>query len=426
MTIHHALASPGCGCDETDGSGALIGIDEALRRIAAHVVPVAGTETVALGRAAGRVLARPLRSRSMSPPFDNAAMDGYAVATSALTGAGPWRLAVVARLPAGQGGAGAVAGAAAARIFTGAPIPAGADAVVMQEDVTRDGDTIRLRHRPAAGLNIRRAGSDLAAGAVVLAGGCRLGTREIAAAAAAGAGTLRLRRRVRAALLVTGDEVRPAGASRAEAQIWDANTPMLTAALAGAGVELVAKARGADDPAGLARQLAGMARCADLVVTTGGISVGEEDHVRPVLAALGAEMVFSGVAIKPGKPVSFARIGAACWLGLPGNPLSAFVTWQVFGTALVRALAGEAGTGTPRRHVVTAAPIRRNPGRCELRPATLAGFDTQGREVVTFEEATHSGRVGRLPQADGLMFLPAETDQLPAGALVEFLPFCPA
>ena len=422
MTIHHTIASPGCGCDGQDTLKSLISIDEALRRIAAHAAPVGRTESMSLGHAAGRILTQPIRSRSMAPPFDNAAMDGYAVATAALTGDGPWTLPVVARVPAGQGGDPLV-GAMAARIFTGAPVPGGADAVVMQEDVSRDGDVIHIRHRPTPGLNIRHAGSDMAAGAVIMDKGCRLGPREIATCAAAGAGVVRVRRRLRVALLVTGDEVRRAGGFRAAAQIWDVNTPMLAAALGSASLELVATEHGADSRTGLARQLDDMATRTDLVITTGGISVGEEDHVKPALAGLGGKILFSGVAIKPGKPVSFGRIGSAFWLGLPGNPLSAFVTWQIFGTALVRALTGEAGSGPARRHVVTAAAIRRKAGRCELRPATLAGFDAHCREVVTFEDATHSGRVGRLPQADGLMFLPADAEELPAGSLVEFQPF---
>jgi len=402
---------------------ALISIDEALARIAGYVVSVGRTEALSLDHAFGRILAQPVRSRSIAPAFDNAAMDGYAIATSALTGVGPWVLPVVARVPAGQAVTTPVAGAVAVRIFTGAPIPDGADAVVMQEEVLRDGDVIHLSRRPELGKNIRRAGSDMASGATVLDKGQRLGPREIAACAAAGAGILRVRRKLRVALLVTGDEVRRAGGPREAAQIWDVNTPMLTASLATADVDIIASDHGADNLAGLVRQLGDMAARADLVITTGGISVGEEDHVKPAVTALGGETLFSGVAIKPGKPVSVGRIGKAHWLGLPGNPVSAFVTWQVFGLALVRALSGE-GLAATRRHVVTAGPIRRKPGRCELRPATLAGFDAHGREIVGFEDATHSARVGLLSAADGLIFLPADAESLPAGALVEFQPFC--
>lgn len=420
MTIHPALDAPGCGCDSA--SSPLLGIDEALALISAHAAPLQGAEPVPLGLALGRILAQPVLSAAMVPPFDNAAMDGYAVQGSALVGPGPWRLRVIARLPAGQGVDAGVSGPTAARIFTGAPVPAGADAVVMQEEVTRRGDTILLHQRPSPGLNIRSAGSDIAAGAIVLDAGCRLGAREIAACAAAGAGQVLVRPRLRVALLATGDEVRATGTPRSAAQIWDVNSPMLSALLAVPTVDLVSVGLAADDRTGLSRQLDELAAGADLIVTTGGISVGEEDHVKPALADTGGEILFSGVAIKPGKPVSFGRLRRCLWLGLPGNPLSAFVTFQIFGTALVRCLTAETAHPPRRRHVVLSEAIRRKPGRCELRPASIAGFDLHGREVVRFDDATHSARVGTLPDADGLMFLPAETDDLPAGALVEFQP----
>ncbi|MCZ7676894.1 MAG: molybdopterin molybdotransferase MoeA [Roseovarius sp.] len=423
MSLLQPLARAGCGCDAPGPATRLVSVDEALACIAANAAAVGETEEVALPAALGRVLARAVRSQATAPPFDNAAMDGYAVATGALTGEGPWTLAVAGRIPAGQAAAAPVGGLRAARIFTGAPIPEGADAVVMQEDVRREGERVTLTRKPSPGLNIRRAGSDMAAGETVLKAGRRLGPREIAACAAAGQGRVVVHRCLRVGLLVTGDEVCQAGTRRDAAQIWDINTPLFSATLAETGAELVAVASGADRREALARQLADIAGRADLVVTTGGISVGEEDHVKPALADLGAEVLFSGVAVKPGKPVSFGRLGRAYWLGLPGNPLSAYVTWQLFGTALVRRLAGEHPAATPRRHVVTADAIRRKPGRCELRPATLAGFDAEGREVVTFDDAIHSGRVAPLPRADGLILLPAETDVLPAGALVEFQPF---
>ena len=424
MTIHQAITFSGCGCDRRDMRDTLISIDAALGRIMALADPVGRTEAVATGKALGRILAQPVRCRWPAPSFDNAAMDGYAIATSALTGHGPWCLPVVARVPAGQAPTAALASGGAARIFTGAAIPDGADAVVMQEDVRRDGDVIHLPYRPGPGQNIRLAGSDMAKGSAILGKGCRLGPRDIAACAAAGAGILRVRRRLRVAVMVTGDELRRAGGARDAAHIWDVNTPMLSASLASPALAITTTAHGADDKAALVRQLGRMAAQADLVITTGGISVGEEDHVKPAVMALGGQMLFSGVAIKPGKPVSVGRIGGAWWLGLPGNPVSAFVTFQVFGTALIRALTGQTTPIPPRRHVVTACPIDRKPGRCELRPATLAGFDAHGREIITCQTATHSARVGSLPLADGLMFLPADADHLPAGALVEFQPFC--
>lgn len=422
MTIHRAIETAHCGCDGQDALKRLIGVEEAVARIKTCTAPIEGVETLPLDRAIGRVLARPVLAGAMAPAFDNAAMDGYAIATSDLTGEGPWSLPVRARVPAGESAA-ALARGTVARIFTGAPVPEGSDAVVMQEDVTRDGDVIQFLRRPAPGLNIRAAGSDMAAEAEVLAKGARLGDRAIAACAAAGVDHVDVMRRLRVALLVTGDEVRQAGSLRTAAQIPDVNGPMLKAALRRADIELVATALGADSRAGLTRQLGDLAERADLVITTGGISVGEEDHVKPAFAALQGQTLFSGVAIKPGKPVSVGRIGAAVWLGLPGNPLSAFVTWQIFGLALVRALTGAADTGLVQRHVITDAAIHRRPGRCEFRPATLAGFDVDGREFINFENATHSGRVARLSQTDGLMILPVEVAHLPKGARVLFQPF---
>jgi molybdopterin molybdotransferase len=424
MTILQPIALEGCGCDRRDTLKKLLSVDDALALIDAGTTAITGSEMLATDLALGRILAEPVAALQMTPSFDNAAMDGYAVATAALTGAGPWHLPVTARVPAGQAAA-PLSGLQASRIFTGAPVPAGADAVVMQEDVHRTGATIRIDHRPKPGLNIRRVGSELAAGAIVLQQGARLGAREIAVCAASGAARVRVRRRLRVALLVTGDEIRQAGADRSTAQIWDVNTPMLRAALTRPDIELVAVETGLDSRDGLFLQIAELAEIADLLITTGGISVGEEDHVKPALIAMGADIIFSGVAIKPGKPVSFGQVRGAMWLGLPGNPLSAFITWHLFGEALVKRLTGEIGHGVARRHVVISQEITRKPGRCEFRPAQCTGFDPHGREVVGFEPETHSSRVAGLSMASGLIYLPADAAFLRAGALVEFQPFCP-
>lgn len=424
MTILHPIGTEGCGCDRRDMLKALISVDDALALIDERTEAIPETEMLSTALALGRTLADPVTSFQMTPPFDNAAMDGYAVVTSALEGEGPWDVPVVARVPAGQAAA-PLSGLQASRIFTGASVPVGADAVVMQEDVHRNGATIRIDHRPNSGLNIRRAGSELVAGALVLPKGRRLGAREIAACAAAGAAQVRVRSRLRVALLVTGDEIRQVGADRSTAQIWDVNTPMLRAMLTRPGIDLVAVETGLDSRDGLFLQIAELAEIADLLITTGGISVGEEDHVKPALTALGADIIFSGVAIKPGKPVSFGQVRGAKWLGLPGNPLSAFITWQLFGEALVRRMTDEISSGIARRHAVTSQEIIRKPGRCEFRPAHCTGFDPHGREVVSFEAETHSSRVAGLSMASGLIYLPADAAFLPAGALVEFQPFYP-
>ncbi|MBL6430618.1 MAG: molybdopterin molybdotransferase MoeA [Alphaproteobacteria bacterium] len=270
MTVLLKHMPDGCGCDAPEHTSYLISLDEALRRVSEVAAPVGETERLVLGEAFGRTLGEPVRSRAAMPPFDNAAMDGYAIDAAGLAGDGPWTFDVSARVPAGQNAGRPLATGAAARIFTGAPLPKGADTVVMQEQVQRLASRVRIDRRPDIGANIRRAGSEMAAGETVVDAGHTLGSREIAACAAAGAGDARVRRRIRVALLVTGDEIRTAGATRSAAQIWDTNTPMLCAELARPSVELVAVEHSADCRDGLKLQLARMAGVADLVVTSGG------------------------------------------------------------------------------------------------------------------------------------------------------------
>lgn len=424
MTVFDAIASPGCGCEPAAARpGGPLSIDAALDAVAAALAPRAGTELVPFDRAAGRVLAAPLRARGATPPFDAAAMDGWALRRADLAGEGPWTLRAAQRLAAGDAPAGPLAPGAAARIFTGAPVPPGADAVVAQERIAAAGGLVLVHARPAEGENIRRAGEELRSGAPVLPAGRRLAAREIAAAAAAGHDRVAVRPRPRAALLVTGAELRPAGAALSGGAIRDVNGPMLAAALAAAGAPPVASERVGDDPAALAAALVRLAATADLVVTTGGVSVGDADHLPGAIAAAGGAALFRGVAMKPGAPLSFGRIGGAAWLGLPGNPLAAYVGWTLFGRLALDRLAGVEGARPRSRLAVIEAPLSRKPGRCELRPARLAGQDGAGREVIALAAATRSARATDLAAADGLAFVPADCDALPAGALIEFLPF---
>ena len=423
MTLLTRIAEPGCGCGATDHPYGLVTIDEAVARVMQSASAVAETEEMPLAATSGRILAEPVRAQAAVPPFDNSAMDGYAINTGSLTGAGPWRLDVIARIAAGRVDHTRIGAGEAAQIFTGAPIPQGADAVVMQEDVDVLDGSIFISKKITPYTHIRTAGEDMLAGATIVPSGRNITAREIAACAAAGAARLRVHRRLRVALVVTGHEVNSADRPRNSAGIWDVNTPMLSALIATAGIDLVDVETGKDNRDALRQQLADLATRVDLIVTTGGISVGEEDHVKPALKDLGATMVFSGVAMKPGKPVSYGRLGQAHWLGLPGNPLSAFVTWQLFGTVLCRALTGDTASPARRRHVVLSKPLSHRYGRCELRLAEISGFDGLGREIVHVAQATHSGRVAQLPFADGLILIPADTEGLPQGALVEFQPF---
>ena len=424
MTLIQPITPPQCGCDAPEALAGLITLEAALARISRSARPIVGTEVVPLFPANGRVLAEDVCAISAAPPFDNAAMDGYAVQSASLSGSGPWILATAGRIPAGEAPPAPVGPGRAARIFTGAPVPEGADAVIRQEDVVRRGDLISFEKRPEPGLNVRRAGGDMVAGQVIVRAGTLLSPRSIGACAAAGASKVTVRRTLRVALLVTGNEVCAPGQPRAGAEIWDVNTPLLAALMGGPLVALAHVKQIPDCQKALERSLAQVIENVDLVVTTGGVSVGEEDHVKPAVEALGGRLNFSGVAIKPGKPVSYGRLGQCHWLGLPGNPLAALATWHVFGRQLVRELTGQHAPRAPRRHVVLGKSIARKAGRSELRPATVTGFDDQFREVVGFEDATHSARMSGLPAADGLILLPADRAYLPAGATAEFLPFC--
>ena len=424
MTIMQKIESASCACDDPAIAGSLATVDDALGLIAAHANPVEGIDDVPLAQARGRVLAGPVHACAAVPPFDNAAMDGYAVDTATLRGNGPWRLKIADRIAAGQVSLAPLPYDHTMQIFTGAPLPRGADAVVMQEDVQRAGDTVILSRRAAPGAHIRRAGEDMTVGDCILPAGRLLTARDIAAAAAAGHTSLHVCRRLRVALLVTGDEVQGRARPLGPSEIRDVNTPALKAAISGAMLDLCAVETGADDRRSLGKQLARLAGEADLVVTTGGLSVGEEDHVKPALGDLDAQIVFSGVALKPGKPVSFGHVGQALWFGLPGNPLSALLTWHLLGTAVLHAMTGREGRpDTGLRPVILSQDLRHRPGRCELRLATLAGHDRQGRQTVTCAAATHSGRVSGLPAADGYILIPAEARTLPKGTQAGFQPW---
>jgi molybdopterin molybdotransferase len=410
-----------CGCEASGVFGDLMSVDDALALVERVVVTVSGTEILPLAQVRGRVLAKAVRAESPVPPFDNAAMDGYALDAAALVGTGPWRLRVDGCIPAGKVGRAPPAGSAT-RIFTGAPVPPGTSAVIAQEEVCREERCILLTRRPKPGENIRREGSDTAAGTRVLMPGDRLGSAEIAAAASMGRKELVLRRRVRVAVLVTGDELRAAGDPLSPATIYDVNGPMLAALLERADVELVASESVGDGLDVIVRTLDGLSREADLVVTTGGVSVGGADTLRPAITRLGGQVHFAGVAMKPGKPMALGALGSALWLGLPGNPLAALTGWVLFGCPVLDRLS-DAHAIPPRRHVVAERLLSHSPGRSEFRPARLVGIDGDGREVISVPSITHSHRLSDIANFDGFAHLPAATETIPPGSLIEFLPF---
>ncbi len=422
MIACNKIAVEACGCDQ-EAEATLISVEEALERIRTKVTPLIETEDVGLDRAIGRVLSAPIKAREQAPPFDNSAMDGYALRLADLEGSGPWQLPIQGRVAAGHFLKSNFRKGGVVKIFTGARVPTGADAVVMQEEVERTATGITINRCPSQGSHIRPAGDDMRQGQVILEAGRTLTSRDIAACAAAGHGTVCVKRPIRIAILVTGDEVHRSGATRDQAGIWDVNTPMLTAAMQRPDIELVSITHAGDTKGALIKSLVEISRNVDLIVTTGGISVGEEDHVLPAMGDLGAEICFSGVALKPGKPVSLGRIGAAVWLGLPGNPLSAFMTWTIFGSEILKCLRQSTVSKGAYRTAAIGQELRHKIGRTEFRLAQIAALDETGCERIVFLETTYSGRVAQLSEASGFIRIPAEAAILPAGSFVEFYPF---
>ncbi|MCC5982875.1 MAG: molybdopterin molybdotransferase MoeA [Rhodobacteraceae bacterium] len=421
MTIHPTLPQPdpvACGCDAAAG---LVPVDAAIATGLAVLRSVTAVEYLPLAQAVGRVLARDVAAPVPLPLFDNVAMDGYALRLTDLLGPGPWRLPVAGRVRAGDA-ADRVPLGAALRILTGAPLPAGADAVIPQEQVTHREGHIAITSRPRPGQNIRRAGEDVAQCAPLLAAGGLLGARAIAALAGSGAGDVAVTRRLRVAVISSGSELVRPGAPLRPGQIWNANAAMLAAALAQPWIAPSIMLACADDPAALRAAVAGAARDADIVITTGGVSVGDEDHLRRVIDSLGGRTHVMKLAMKPGKPLSIGQVGGALWLGLPGNPVAAFVTWHVVGQVLAQAMAGIARPGPAKTLATLTAPLRHKPGRCEFRPAQQLGHDARGVLRVCSLEGTGSHRIAQLAQADALVMIPAEAEALPAGAMVEVLP----
>ena len=347
----------------------MLSLDEARARLLALARPGA-IEEVSLGDAAGRVLAREVRATRDQPPAAVSAMDGYAL--RAADGAGPWR--VVGEAAAGAADPGRVRVGEAVRIFTGAMLPEGADTVVIQEEMARDGERVALTgSAPLAGANVRRAGVDFARGAALGGVGLALRPARIGLAAGMGAATLGVFARPRVAILATGDELVPPGVAPGPGQIVESGRATLRAMLAGLA-EVIDLGIARDDPALLGAALS-RAAGADALVTIGGASVGDHDLVRPALIAAGAAIDFWKVAIRPGKPMLAGTLGTMVVLGLPGNPASAFVTAHLFLLPLLRAMAGHAEPVAPERPARLGAPLIANGSRRDHLRAVLAWRD---------------------------------------------------
>jgi molybdopterin molybdotransferase len=364
----------------------MLSADQLLDALLERARGVTESETVSLTNALGRVLAEPQRSAITVPPLDNSAMDGYAVHAADVVVAGV-RLPVSQRILAGTVGAPLQPGTAA-RIFTGAPVPSGADAVVMQEYCMAEGEAVAINKLPQAGENIRRAGEDIEAGAQILAPGTRIGAAEMGLAASVGLAELPVFKRLKVACFFTGDELVTPGTALHPGQIYNSNRYTLTGLLNGLGCELVDLGIVPDTLEATEAALAGAASIADVVITSGGVSVGEADYVKTAVEKLGRVEMWK-VAMKPGKPLVYGRVNDADFIGLPGNPVSAFVTFCLFvrpfllkrmGAAdvLYRAFAVQADFAWSK------PGVRREFLRAQLQPSgRLALFPNQSSGVLT-------------------------------------------
>jgi molybdopterin molybdotransferase len=325
-SVADSCASPG-----------LISVEQAIENILAKAEPVEQIEQVDILEALNRVLAEDLFSTIDVPGYDNSAMDGYAVHSEDCQSPG-CMLPVTQRIPAGQVGSALEAGSAA-RIFTGAPVPEGADAVVMQEMCVQEGNNVTLNTIVKAGSNVRRAGEDIARGEAVLHAGKRLRAQELGLLASVGLAEFKVKRRLKVATFFTGDEIVTPGQPLAPGQIYNSNRYTLRGLLQTMDCEVIDLGIVPDTLEATVDVLKRAAKGADLVITSGGVSVGEEDYVRIALEELG-ELSMWRIAMKPGKPVAFGKVGDALFMGLPGNPVSVFVTFLLFARALILKLQG--------------------------------------------------------------------------------------
>jgi molybdopterin molybdotransferase len=333
----------------------MLSVREALDFLLSVACPVDGIEMISTLEANGRVLAQDQASTLNVPSADNTQMDGYAV-RAADCASGSAKLAVAQRIPAGHVGEPLAAGTAA-RIFTGALIPEGADAVVMQEQCEVEGDSVIIRHTPQPGEWIRRTGEDIVAGSVILPIGTRLRAQELGLAASVGLASLPVRRRVRVAVFFTGDELAMPGEPLAPGAIYNSNRFTLRGLLENLGCEITDFGIVPDSLDATRSTLREAARGHDLIITSGGVSVGEEDHIKPAVEAEGRLDMWQ-IAVKPGKPLAFGEVcgegGAAFFLGLPGNPVSSFITFLLFVRPFLLRLQGDTKPAEPLAYAMRA------------------------------------------------------------------------
>ena len=400
-----------------DTSG-LLPLSNALQGMLEQLACCCDSEPLPLPEALGRVLASDIASPLAVPPFDNSAMDGYAVRLADLTAGTP--LIMAGKAFAGQPYQGEWPAGHCVRIMTGAPVPPGTDAVVMQEETQADGDRITFLTQPEPGQNIRRAGSDIGKGACVLPAGTRLTPREMPLLASLGVATVAVRRPLKVAIFSTGDELKPVGTPLAHGDIYDSNRYGVRAMLARMGCDCLDLGIIPDDPAQLRAAFIRADEEADVLITTGGVSVGEADFTKQLLDELG-EIGFWKLAIKPGKPFAFGRLPRAWFFGLPGNPVSAMVTFDQLVQPALAKLAGKQFERPLQLQAIAAEPLKKSPGRLDFQ----RGIMSQGPNGLEVRStgSQDSAVFSSLSRANCYIVLERERGRVAAGETVTVEPF---
>ena len=414
--MRNAPQTPETGCmDDYDPSA--LSVEEATRHMHAGLRPVKGFEKVALRSAIGRILAEDVCSPLDVPSHTNSAMDGYAINGADLPKGGTAELTVLGTSWAGKLFSGSVSPGQCVRIMTGGALPEGTDTVIAQERVQRHGERIRFESGNRPGDNVRKAGEDLRAGSIMLTQGTRITPAELGLIASIGAAEVKVRRRLRVAILATGDELRSIGEPLAPGEIYDSNRYTLHGMLTRLDADIVDMGVARDRREEVRDALSEAASLADVIITSGGVSVGEADFVKDVLAEIGS-VNFWKIAVKPGRPLAFGRIGEAVFFGLPGNPVSVMVTFYQFVQPALRTMMGQRDTHPKRLRVRCISRLTKQAGRMEFQRGIVED-DGDGELIVRSTGPQGSGILNSMSQANCFIVLPTECAGIDPGTAVE-------
>ena len=396
----------------------MLNVDIAIQKLAAMIAPLPGTEVVDVADSVGRTAAREVTTPISLPPFDSSAMDGYAIACNASGEVAPGSYQVVGTSAAGHPFDEALRAGECVRIFTGAAIPEGGEAVVLQEDIERKDDHIDFEEQISPGDNIRYAGLDIAAGAALIDAGTTVSPFARGWFAACGITQVEVTRKVRVALFSTGDELVEAGRNLEHGQIYDSNRESLKALVDRSAVEIQDLGCLPDDFDATKETLDQTAKKADVIVTSGGVSVGDSDFVRPAVEALGS-LEFWNIALKPGKPLAVGRIGDALFFGLPGNPVSTIVTYMLFVEPAISRLSGAAWPEPQKFDAVLEGEIRHRQGRREYQRGFMRTVNAKLHVSPTGDQS--SNRLATFHGCNCIIVVPETRDDLTTGTNVEIL-----